>query len=119
MKPHIQALLAVGIAILAGNHLAAVQDASQYLAKKPLAAFDVATIKRSDEKPNAQGLLDSYIRAQPGGQTFFGKNVPVRLLITYSYRIIDAQLAGGPDWIDRVLLLHGIYDVRDSKAEPC
>jgi len=71
-------------------------------------AFEVATIKRSD--PSAS-RMNCFIKGQPGGQTFVGSCVSLRLLIKYAYRIIDSQLVGGPDWLDTEF-----YDFR-AKAD--
>lgn len=71
-------------------------------------AFDVAAIKLSDPKAVRNGC---YIKGQPGGQTFVGRCIPLRLWITYSYKLIDSQLVGGPDWIDTEL-----YDF-EAKAD--
>jgi uncharacterized protein (TIGR03435 family) len=62
-------------------------------------SFEVATIKRSD--PAARD--GCFIKGQPGGQTFVGSCVTLRLLIKYSFKITDSQLAGGPDWLDTEL----------------
>jgi uncharacterized protein (TIGR03435 family) len=63
---------------------------------KAPATFEIVTIKPSD--PAAGN--GCFIKGQPGGQTFVGSCVTLRLLIKYSYKITDSQLAGGPDWLD-------------------
>jgi uncharacterized protein (TIGR03435 family) len=65
-------------------------------AETPVPAFEVATITPSD--PTARNAC--FIQGQPGGQTFVGRCVSLRLLIKYSYKITDSQLAGGPEWLD-------------------
>src|SRR5580692_601911 len=71
-------------------------------------AFEVAAIKPSDPMARDNGC---FLRGQPGGQTFIGRCISARLLITYSYKIIDSQLVGGPNWLDTDL-----YDF-DAKAD--
>jgi uncharacterized protein (TIGR03435 family) len=71
-------------------------------------AFEVAAIKPSDPMARVNGC---FMKGQPGGQTFIGRCVSVRLLITYSLKIIDSQLVGGPAWLDSEL-----YDF-DAKAD--
>src|SRR5580692_8951134 len=71
-------------------------------------AFEVAAIKPSDPMARDNGC---FLRGQPGGQTFIGRCITARLLITYSYKIIDSQLVGGPNWLDSEL-----YDF-DAKAD--
>jgi uncharacterized protein (TIGR03435 family) len=74
--------------------------------KQPV--FDVAVIKPTDLSAPRNGC---FIRGQPGGQTFIGRCVPVRLIIKRAYRIIDSQITGGPAWLDSEL-----YDF-DAKAD--
>jgi uncharacterized protein (TIGR03435 family) len=70
-------------------------------------SFEVATIKQSD--PSTRN--GCFIKGQAGGRTFVGRCVSLRLLIKYSYRIIDSQVARGPDWLDTEL-----YDF-EAKAD--
>jgi uncharacterized protein (TIGR03435 family) len=79
---------------------------SQAEGKTP--AFEVAAIKPSDPMAHGNGC---FPKGQPGGQTFIGRCITARLLITYSYKIIDIQLVGGPDWLDTQL-----YDF-DAKSD--
>jgi uncharacterized protein (TIGR03435 family) len=79
---------------------------SQAESKAP--AFEVAAIKPSDPMARSNGC---FMKGQPGGQTFIGRCITVRILITYSYKIIDSQLVGGPGWLDTEL-----YDF-DAKAD--
>jgi len=71
-------------------------------------AFEVAAIRPSDPMMRSN---DCFMKGQPGGQTFVGRCITIRLLITYSYKIIDSQLVGGPNWLDTEL-----YDF-DAKAD--
>ena len=71
-------------------------------------AFEVAAIKPSDPALRNNGC---FLKGQPGGQTFIGRCITARILITYSYKIIDSQLVGGPNWLDTEL-----YDF-DAKAD--
>jgi uncharacterized protein (TIGR03435 family) len=91
---------------IVGMLAARLTDAGQSVTSK--SAFEVATIKRSDPSARNNGC---FIKGQAGGQTFVGRCVSLRLLIKYSYRIIDSQLDGGPDWLDNEL-----YDF-DAKAD--
>jgi uncharacterized protein (TIGR03435 family) len=72
-------------------------------------SFEVASIKLSD--PANRSMDGCFMKGQPGGQTFVGRCIPLRLMITYSYKIIDSQLVGGPAWLDSEL-----YDF-DAKAD--
>lgn len=56
--------------------------------------FDVASVK-----PHARIEANSSLNWSPGGR-LDAENVTVRGLITFAYRIRDAQLIGGPDWLD-------------------
>jgi outer membrane protein assembly factor BamB len=78
------------------GHLFAFGETRQEQAETKAPAFEIASIKPSD--PGARN--GCFIRGQPGGQTFVGSCVTLRLLIKYSYKITDSQLAGGPDWLD-------------------
>ncbi|HEX6507451.1 MAG TPA: TIGR03435 family protein [Chloroflexota bacterium] len=62
--------------------------------KKPLATFEVATIKPSD--PNAGGALGFYSR--PGGRVLLGF-APVRMIVGYAFDIQNFQITGGPNWV--------------------
>jgi uncharacterized protein (TIGR03435 family) len=81
-------------------------EPSQAESKAP--AFEVAAIKPSDPAARNNGC---FMKGQTGGQTFIGRCITARLLITYSYKIIDSQLVGGPGWLDTEL-----YDF-DAKAD--
>jgi uncharacterized protein (TIGR03435 family) len=63
----------------------------------PPPVFDVAAIHPVDMAARA---ATCYMRGQPGGQTFTGRCIPLRLMIKYAYKIVDSQIAGGPSWID-------------------
>ena len=71
------------------------------------ATFEVAAIKPSD--PAVRG--DCYMKGQPGGQTFTGRCIPLRLIMMYAYKITDSQIASGPSWMDTEL-----YDF-EAKAD--
>jgi uncharacterized protein (TIGR03435 family) len=92
--------------LLAAGLMNANQAATSNTDSAP--AFEVAAIKPSDPKAMNNGC---FMKGQPGGQTFVGRCITARLLITYSYKIIDSQLVGGPDWLDTQL-----YDF-DAKAD--
>lgn len=71
--------------------------------------FDVASVKPSAGCPPACGL----IRQMPGGQTYHGEGVPLRLAMTVAYTVTDRQIAGGPSWMgtDR-------FDIEAKSARP-
>ncbi len=70
--------------------------------------FDVASIRPSDPAVMRDGC---YMKGQPGGQTFVGRCIPMRLILKYAYKIIDSQIVGGPAWMDSEL-----YDF-EAKSE--
>jgi uncharacterized protein (TIGR03435 family) len=78
--------------------IAAGLSAAQVEGKAP--AFEVAAIRPSDPAARNNGC---FLKGQPGGQTFVGRCVTLRLMITYSYKIIDSQLVGGPGWMNTEL----------------
>jgi uncharacterized protein (TIGR03435 family) len=71
------------------------------------ATFEVAAIRPSD--PATMG--DCYMKGQPGGQTFTGRCIPLRVIMKYAYKITDSQIAAGPAWMDSEL-----YDF-EAKAD--
>ena len=56
-------------------------------------SFEVASIKPNGSADNRVALL-----MQPGGR-FIATGVPLRLLMTFAYRVRDFQVSGGPNWI--------------------
>jgi len=101
-----------GTALLAVAFCAAVtlgiRAQSQNEEKDPL-TFDVASVKLSAGCPPACGL----IRQMPGGQTYHGEGVPLRVLMTVAYTVTDRQISGGPSWMntDR-------FDIEAKAARP-
>lgn len=55
-------------------------------------SFEVASVKPSVSR-------DAYLDGTPGGR-FIATAVPLRLLITQAYRVRDAQIIGGPSWMN-------------------
>src|SRR5580692_9954777 len=94
----------VSLVALVGLTAAGLMNADQAAAP----AFEVAAIRPSDPAARNNGC---FMKGQPGGQTFIGRCITTRLLITYSYKLIDSQLVGGPNWLDTDL-----YDF-DAKAD--
>jgi uncharacterized protein (TIGR03435 family) len=94
--------------LMDANQAATSNTAASSQAENKAPAFEVAAIKPSDPMARANGC---FMKGQPGGQTFIGRCITVRLLITYSYKIIDSQLVGSPNWLDTEL-----YDF-DAKAD--
>ena len=58
------------------------------------AAFEVA-----DVKPNQSGEVRMAIDIQPGGRVTM-RNVPMKVLIVFAYRLRPEAVASGPSWID-------------------
>jgi uncharacterized protein (TIGR03435 family) len=56
--------------------------------------FEVATIRPA--KPNEP---DGGIRPLPGGQEYWARDAPVKLIISLMYKLPMRQIEGGPDWI--------------------
>src|SRR5215475_4955414 len=56
-------------------------------------SFEVATVKPSD--PEQRGAM---IQNQPS-ERFVTKGTPLRVLITFAYRVQDFQISDGPGWI--------------------
>ena len=109
MTPHKSV---AGAALLAVAFCAAVtlgmRAQSQTEEKDPL-TFDVASVKPSAGCPPACGL----IRQMPGGLTYHGEGVPLRVLMTVAYTVTDRQISGGPAWMstDR-------FDIEAKAARP-
>ena len=95
MTPHKSV---AGAALLAVAFCAAVTHGmraqSQTEEKDPL-TFDVASVKPSAGCPPACGL----IRQIPGGLTYHGEGVPLRVIMTVAYTVTDRQISGGPSWM--------------------
>src|ERR1022692_658125 len=87
--------LLAALAMIPAGFVSAGQNPPAGSAPPAPATFELVSIKASD--PDNRNC---FIKGQPGGQTFGGNCVTLRLLIKYSYKITDAQLAGGPDWLD-------------------
>ena len=102
------AFLGLMAAGLNARQAATSNTAASPQAETSAQAFEVAAIKPSDPAARANGC---FMKGQPGGQTFIGRCITARLLITYSYKIIDSQLVNGPNWLDTEL-----YDF-DAKAD--
>lgn len=56
--------------------------------------FEVATIR-----PAQPGETDGGIRPLPGGQEYWARNVPIKLIISLMYKVPLRQVIGGPDWV--------------------
>jgi uncharacterized protein (TIGR03435 family) len=81
-------------ALLAAVHAQPRAQSAAADAVDPNLRFEVASVKRND---GSQPMV--RIGLQPGGR-FTTVNVPLRMLITFAYRLQNYQLVGGPDWID-------------------
>lgn len=55
--------------------------------------FDVCAVK-----PSAPGGQFGIIRVMPGNQTYMGRNMTLRIMMSVAYEVTDRQIAGGPDW---------------------
>ncbi len=78
--------------LLAAAGVCAAQNADT----KTPQAFEVVSIKPSDPSAPRNGC---YIRGEPGGKMFIGKCVPLHAIISWAYRVSDAQISGEPDWV--------------------
>ena len=83
----------MGIAAVA---VALVSGAVEGQGKKP-PAFEVASIKPNT--PDGSGAIRVGIQPQPGGRLTV-TNANLRMLIRFAYNIDDAQISGGPSWMD-------------------
>lgn len=68
--------------------------------------FEVATIRLAG--PNEP---DGGIRPLPGGQEYWARDVPVKLIISLMFKLPMRQIEGGPGWINT-----DDYDI-EAKAE--
>src|SRR5687768_16920659 len=78
--------------------LAATPALAQTPAATPPAAFDVASVRPSNPKPDPNNPVGgiALMLPQPGGR-FTATNTPLRMLIMAAYELKqDAQLVGGP-----------------------
>ncbi len=98
----------VSLVALLGLTATGMMNAASPQAENKAPSFDVVAIRPSDP---ATRRNDCFMKGQPGGQTFVGRCITLRLLITYAYKIIDSQLVSGPDWINTEL-----YDF-EAKAD--
>src|SRR5262249_10611121 len=90
--------------VVLGIFLAATPISQSPAAGRP--SFEVASIK-----PNTSGENRVSILGSPGG-LFTATGVPMRMLVTYAYRIRDFQLIAAPNWMtsDR-------WDIKARAAE--
>jgi uncharacterized protein (TIGR03435 family) len=70
----------------------AMSAGAQTTGQKP--SFEVASVKA-----NLTGAARSMLGPQPGGR-FIATNVPLKVLITNAYQLLNFQVIGGPDWIN-------------------
>jgi uncharacterized protein (TIGR03435 family) len=82
-------MLSVTAIVVAVIPLASQTPAQQ----KP--SFEVASIK-----PNVSGDLRVSLETQAGGR-FTATNVSLKMLITNAYHVLNFQVLGGPDWINK------------------
>jgi uncharacterized protein (TIGR03435 family) len=94
--------------MIAAGSINASQNPPPAAAKAPL-AFEVATIKPAD--PSMP--LGGGIHPLPGNQTYNASSATLRTLIVLMYRITNAQLVGGPDWVNK-----DRYDIQAKAAKP-
>ena len=73
-----------------------------------LSTFEVASVKAS--APGGPGFV---IRQMPGGQTYRGTNVSLRVMMTVAYSLRDTQITGGPGWVDT-----DRFDLEAKAAKP-
>ena len=96
----------LGVAFCAAVTLG-LRAQSQTEEKDPL-TFDVASVK-----PSAPGGRGGIIRQMPGGLTYHGEGVQLRVAMTVAYTVTDRQISGGPSWMntDR-------FDIEAKAARP-
>jgi bla regulator protein blaR1 len=66
-------------------------------AENPPLAFEVASIKPNI--PDGSGQMRMGIQPLPGGRLNV-TNASLKMLIRFAYNIDDAQISGGPSWLD-------------------
>ena len=93
-----------GLLLLAVLGLNCVVPAQQPDASRRL-TFEVATIRPA--KPDPEG----GIHPLPGGQEYWARDVPIKLIISLMYKLPMRQIEGGPAWVG-----NDDYDI-DAKAE--
>jgi uncharacterized protein (TIGR03435 family) len=79
----------LGVLIAAAPRLSLSQSAQE----KP--KFEVASIK-----PNLTPTGGTSIRGEPSGTRITMTRVPVKMVMSFAYRVRDFQIVGGPDWIN-------------------
>jgi uncharacterized protein (TIGR03435 family) len=57
--------------------------------------FEVVSIK-----PSGAGDFDTGIKPLPGGQTYEARNMSVKQMFSFLYRIPMGRLSGGPSWLN-------------------
>jgi len=89
-------LVAAGMTAVAGPILFGLVNASVSRAQSqtPARSFEVASVKPA--KSDSPGM---FIRNDPNG-SFSAKNAPLKLLMQIAYRVKEAQISGGPSWIN-------------------
>ena len=100
---HRIAVTALSVIVLVNWHSARAQA--------PAAAPTSLEFEAASLKPSQPGGRGGGIRPAPGGERYVASNATLKLLITVAYRIKEAQVVGGPAWIDTDL-----YDM-NAKAE--
>ncbi len=79
--------------LLAAETLCAQSDATAPV-------FDLVAIRPTDPSTPRNNC---YMKGQPGGQTFTGRCVSLKVMIRYAYKIVDSQIAGAPEWAESAL----------------
>ena len=90
MKPHVPAAFVLTI----GGIGVASSEAQPTAPRAVPQSFDIASVK-----PNQAGGESRRAGSSAGGQ-FNASNVTLRLLISRAYGVAEAQIRGGPGWID-------------------
>jgi len=90
------------------NRIFAAALLAAALAAQPAPRFEVAVIRPSASAPGAGTSFETF----EGGRVRI-QNEPVKLLLRVAFRLQNAQIAGGPNWLDTEP-----YDVEAKTGRP-
>ena len=93
-------LAAAGMAAVAGPIVFGLMNAPQSRAQsQPASATPRPSFEAASVKPDKSAGDGVTIRVEPGGR-FVAHNVTLKLLMQEAYGVKEAQISGGPGWID-------------------
>jgi uncharacterized protein (TIGR03435 family) len=93
----IKKLLLTGVVAIAG--LIAFAQESNAPAAPTAPVFDVASIKVNK---TADEHAHSHIYSSPNNGQFTAMNVPLRMLMAFSFDVPESRIVGGPHWLDSI-----------------